>query len=141
MAGWDKARDKYENTTGCVYMGLISRKTYRQATKSVKAAAPAFLPVRIAGDRAGKNREVEIKLKKKLISFDDVTKRKFKFSIVVAFVNMYCKLQTHTLFVDAFLQNNRLDHVSQGYGISSLILGPFSQDTEFHTQRRRTTPF
>ncbi|KAJ8974892.1 hypothetical protein NQ317_011738 [Molorchus minor] len=49
------------------------------------------------------NREVEIKLKKKLLRFDDVTKRKFKFlgdfhnPIVVAFVDIYWKLQKHSI--------------------------------------------
>lgn len=40
-------------------------------------------------------------------------------------------LQTHTLFVDAFLQNNRLDHVSQVMGYHKTYLDHFLKTQNF----------
>lgn len=39
--------------------------------------------------------------------------------------------QTHTLFVDAFLQNNRLDHVSQVMGYHPAYLDHFLRTQNF----------
>ncbi|XP_050295323.1 sestrin homolog isoform X2 [Anthonomus grandis grandis] len=52
-----------------------------------------------------------------------------------------CNEKTHTLFVDAFLQNNRLDHVSQVMGYHPSYLEKFLQTQNFILSRDGPLPF
>lgn len=50
-------------------------------------------------------------------------------------------LQTHTLFVDAFLQNNRLDHVTQVMGFHPLYLDHVLKTQSFILRGDGPLPF
>lgn len=49
---------------------------------------------------------------------------------LLLYIFFYC-FQTHTIFVDAFLQNNRLDHVSQVMGYHPSYLDHFLKTQSF----------
>lgn len=57
--------------------------------------------------------------------------RELKHRLDINFGFLSFLLQTHMLFIDAFLQNNRLDHVTQVMGYHPLYLDIFLKTQNF----------